>query len=121
MLHLSDPLTHVVIDEAMMDAQIKLILRMSFARYPNQTAIQAQLEELSRINQSYQMVRADPSHPLANGLKNFRIGLFNRVGELVMEGQAGMGPSSSGFQVVAADQRSCPVRELTVTRGLTDI
>ena len=74
--------------DATMDVQVALILRMKFAGYPNQQALEQQQEELERINQSYLMVRSEPDHPLARGLANFRTELFNRVGELIMQAQA---------------------------------
>ena len=52
---------------------------------------------------SYLMVRDDPTNSLGRGLSNFRVELFNRVGELIMAGQAEMGGSASGLQMVEAD------------------
>lgn len=39
MVALSDPLAHVEMSEAVMDAQIKMVLAMKFAGYPNQAAL----------------------------------------------------------------------------------
>jgi len=46
------------------------------------------------------MVRDDPNNPIASGLANFRIELFNRIGEMVMASQGQMGESASGLQIV---------------------
>lgn len=64
----------------MMDAQINLVLNMKFAEYPNREALERQIDELERINRSYLLVREDAGNRLAQGLSNFRIELFNRVG-----------------------------------------
>lgn len=65
------------------------------------------------------MTRENPSNSLVSGLANFRIELFNRVGELIMEGQRQMGPSSTGLRVVPANHlSSSPVRGVAITRGL---
>ena len=40
-----------------MDRQIEHVLKMKFAGYPNKEAIESQVEQLDRINQSYMMVR----------------------------------------------------------------
>lgn len=85
---LSDPLAHVEMSEAVMDAQIAILLNMKFGGYPNREAIERQVEELERINRSYMLVRTDPNNPLIRGLANFRVELFNRVGELIMQAQA---------------------------------
>ena len=102
-----------------MDAQVRLILKMKFAGYPNKEAIERQVEELERIDQSYQMVREDPNHPLLRGLGNFRTELFNRVGQLVIEGQSQLGPGAGGLQVMPSDSRNCPnIPGVRITRGL---
>ncbi len=65
------------------------------------------------------MVRTDPTNTLNRGLSNFRIELFNRVGELIMEAQTQLGPSASGLQVIQSDSRNYPqIRGMQVTRGL---
>jgi hypothetical protein len=116
---LSDQLAHVEMSEAVMDAQVNMLLNMKFAGYPNRQAIERQVEELERINRSYLLVRTDPANPLIRGLSNFRVELFNRVGELIMQGQAGLGPSASGLQVIQSDSRNCPqIPGMQVTRGL---
>ena len=68
---------------------------------------------------SYMMVREDPTNSLGRGLSNFRVELFNRVGELIMAGQAEMGDSASGLQMVEADAlNSRALDGVKVTRGL---
>lgn len=73
--------------DTIMDQQVNMLLKMNFTNFPNKEALERQRQELDRINQSYLMVREDPGNKLAQGLANFRIELFNRVGELVMAGQ----------------------------------
>jgi hypothetical protein len=108
MVALSDPLAHVEMGDAVMDAQVKIVLGMKFAGYPNQAALEHQVEELERINRSYLLVRLDPNNPLIRGLANFRIELFNRVGEQIMQAQRETGPSSAGLHVIQADSRHYP-------------
>lgn len=119
MVVLSDPLAHVEMSEAVMDGQVSMLLSMRFAGFPNREALERQVEELERINRSYLLVRTDPANPLIRGLANFRVELFNRVGELVVQGQAELGPAASGLQMVQADSRNYPqLRGVQVTRGL---
>lgn len=44
MVALSDPLAHVEMGEAVMDAQVNMLLRMAFAGFPNRAAIERQVE-----------------------------------------------------------------------------
>jgi hypothetical protein len=44
MVALSDPLAHVEMSEAAMDAQVEMLLRMKFAGFPNREAIERQAE-----------------------------------------------------------------------------
>jgi hypothetical protein len=116
---LSDALAHVEMSEAVMDAQVNMLLSMKFAGFPNREALERQVEELERINRSYLLVRTDPNNPLIRGLGNFRVELFNRVGELVMQAQTQLGPAASGLQLIQADSRNYPqLKGLQVTRGL---
>ena len=64
------------------------------------------------------MVRDDPNNPIASGLANFRIELFNRIGEMVMAGQSQMGESASGLQIVQADHLNGNIPDIKITRGL---
>jgi len=54
------------------------------------------------------MVRPDPHNPLIRGLANFRIELFNRIGELIVKGQEEMGANSSGLRVMLCDSHNHP-------------
>lgn len=80
MMYTNDPIAHFQFSDLIMDAQINKILTTSFAHFPNGQAIQIQKEELSRINDSYNMIRDDERNNLRNGLQNYRIGIFNRIG-----------------------------------------
>jgi hypothetical protein len=33
------------------------------------------------------MIRDDPNNPLRNGLQNYRVQIFNKIGDLIMEAQ----------------------------------
>jgi hypothetical protein len=105
--------------EAVMDRQVTHLLNMKFAGLPNQYAIEEQLEELGRINQAYTLAREDPNNLLLRGLANFRVELFNRVGELAVAGQSQMGKSTSSFRVVEEDALNRGlIKGARVTRGL---
>lgn len=65
------------------------------------------------------LVRAEPANRLNKGLANFRVELFNRVGELIMQAQSSLGPTASGLRVIQSDSRSFPqVEGMQVTRGM---
>lgn len=114
---LNDPLAHIQMSQAIMDRQVEHILKMKFAGYPNKQAIESQVDQLDRINQSYLMVRDDPNNPIASGLANFRIELFNRIGEMIMSSQGNI-ESASGLQVVEAGYLNRGINGVKVTRGL---
>ncbi len=87
MLKLNDQLMHFSIAESIMDLQIKKLLKTKFDDFPNASQIKYQLEELERINMSYEMIKFDEKNPLKNGLKNYRVEIFNRIGDLILKAQ----------------------------------
>lgn len=77
------------------------------------------MEELERINTSYLLVRTEPGNRLIKGLANLRVELFNRVGELIMQVKASLGPTASRLHVMQSDSRNLPqIEGMQVTRGM---
>lgn len=71
-----------------MDAQINKILKTSFLQFPSGATIEQLKDSLERINSSYNVTKFESAHERLNeGLKNYRIELFNKIGELIVKDQ----------------------------------
>jgi len=69
---------------------------------------------------SYEMVRMDENNPLRNGLENYRVEIFNRIGEEIIKAQT-QGYSNPNFHIMEHDGRiSQPENSFIpqATRGL---
>jgi hypothetical protein len=50
------------------------------------------------------MIRMEDNNPLRNGLKNYRVEIFNRIGEEIIRAQA-EGYSNANFHIMQHDGR----------------
>ena len=65
------------------------------------------------------MIKDDPvNQRLSEGLKNFRVELFNQIGELIMQDQ-NKGYSNPNFAIVEGDARGQKINDdVMLTRGV---
>lgn len=108
---------HFSLAESVMDLQIKKLLRTNFSDFPNYSQIKYLIEELERINLSYEIVRMDEGNHLRKGLGNYRVEIFNRIGEEIMKAQ-GEGYSNPNFHILEHDGRMGQLQDSPIPQAI---